>query len=519
MQTKKNSNKHIYDGGELARDGREQIHMGNVGINKKRMVSMKYLALVFLLLVFVSSSLAVQESHKQRCSCIREDSRKKIPYLKIAEGKFISPHLNKELSYVIHGPDITDYQAGEIDTHLFGCAVILKNLPIERLGQASDAEVIQDLIQKDLLVVEVDYRQDKNAVGQGMYKDFLTLFHLFGGSNHPAAQPKHIEKYYADISRPVPSPVNKVAGKYKINPKPWTYVMPAGFTVTRHLPVDTLTTKQNVEVPLKMDVIHPFRSKRPVTALLEVSTGFLNPDENRGRLNRNSAFAFTWTLYGWSAAIMDNVPNLRGSAGLYGGATSVPYGPHFPEKRALRLLRAHQKELQLNGKVVVCGISKSCRRAAAAALINEDVDGQPSRYADYPLINIGKQERISINYVQKELKGKLVGEKNKGPHAEQGDRFDGVYLPLSDELHGTKAEVQIGFMDRSDPPAYITLQDRGSDRTKIVQEALQKVKGKGFQFKTSDPLAEPNLDHNYNSYKIDEMIEFFNSVIDKKKEE
>jgi hypothetical protein len=339
-----------------------------------------------------------------------------------------------------------------------------------------------------------------------------------------------VPKNYAAISQPVPSPVNEVRLKsdkkngkervYKINPKPWTYVMAEGFTVTRNLYIDTIITKFNVEMPLRMDVIHPFNSKHPVPALLAVSSSAMKPKGRNGRLNHSSPFSFTWTLYGYGAAIMDNVPNMRDSVPYpyYGEVPSVPYGPYFPEKRALRTLRAHKEELQLTGKVIICGISKTARRAAAAAFINEDVSDQPSRWADYPLDRNKKRqfaaERGCIKYVQKKLKGKLIGEKDKGPHADQSDRFDGIYFIPTDAMGmGTKSEEQIGFVDKNDPPAYITQQDHNRQGQESIEKAVQQCKKAGLRFKASDPICQPGLDHNYNMHKIDEMIEFFNSVI------
>ena len=67
--------------------------------------------------------------------------------------------------------------------------------------------------------------------------------------------------------------------------------------------------------------------------------------------------------------MLDNVANFATSENIYGGPMTVPTGPHFPEKRALRLLRARKNDWGLSGKVAVMGISKSCLRAVMAGLI------------------------------------------------------------------------------------------------------------------------------------------------------
>jgi len=98
---------------------------------------------------------------------------------------------------------------------------------------------------------------------------------------------------------------------------------------------------------------------------------------------------------GYAAAMMDNVANHVTTMNIYGEAMTAPTGPHFPEKRALRLLRARKDEFGLSGKVAVMGISKCNMRAIMAGLVNN--------------------ERPNENYVL---------EADKGPYADQSDRFD-----------------------------------------------------------------------------------------------
>jgi hypothetical protein len=147
-----------------------------------------------------------------------------------------------------------------------------------------------------------------------------------------------------------------------------------------------------------MDVIHPASPVEPVPAVLEISTSIPHEDLSlHTRINRNSCYVFTWMMAGYAGVILDNVANHVTSMTIYGGLMTVPTGPHFPEKRALRLLRARKSEFGLSGKVAVMGISKSCLRAIMAALIGDQHPGK-----------------------------EYSGEFDKGPHANQPDRFDAM---------------------------------------------------------------------------------------------
>jgi hypothetical protein len=147
-----------------------------------------------------------------------------------------------------------------------------------------------------------------------------------------------------------------------------------------------------------MDVIHPATPTHPVPAVMEISTTVQAQDPNLyTRINRNSCYAFTWAMAGYGVVILDNVANHVTSTNIYGKQMTVPTGPHFPEKRALRLLRARKNDWSLSGKVAVMGISKSCLRAIMAALVNDE---HPN--------------------------GRYFIEADKGPHADESDRFDAM---------------------------------------------------------------------------------------------
>jgi hypothetical protein len=184
--------------------------------------------------------------------------------------------------------------------------------------------------------------------------------------------------------------------EYIISPL-WVYVIPEGFTIDRNVEVSTIQTDQRTVVH-RMDVVHPASPAMPVPAVLEIST--TTPDEDPSlhtRINRNSCYVFTWTMAGYAAVILDNVANEVTSITIFGEPMTVPTGGHFPEKRALRLLRARKSDWGLSGKVAVMGISKSCTRAIMAALVGDE---RPSE--------------------------KYFVEVDKGPCADQPDRFDAM---------------------------------------------------------------------------------------------
>jgi hypothetical protein len=51
---------------------------------------------------------------------------------------------------------------------------------------------------------------------------------------------------------------------------------------------------------------------------------------HRTRINRNSCYAFTWTMAGYAAVILDNVANHVTSVGIYGKQMTAPPAPIFP---------------------------------------------------------------------------------------------------------------------------------------------------------------------------------------------
>jgi len=317
----------------------------------------------------------------------------------IQTGTFRSPLLKRDLPFRVFAPDKPDGQP--IPT-----VVYVKNLASRRLGTVPDNELIASFLKEGMLVVEVDYQGDALAKGADMYRDVVYLYRVFG-ANHgiypdkPSFSPLMDEFIGWDDERITTYEkfvINRAGQKteYRINPL-WVYVVPEGFTIQRNIEVSTIQTDKRT-VTHRMDVIHPASPARPVPAVLEISTTI--PAENPAfhtRINRNSCYVFTWTMAGYAGVILDNVANEVTSMSIYGRQMTVPTGPHFPEKRAVRLVRARQNEWGLSGKVAVMGISKSCSRAIMAALVGNE---RPN--------------------------GSYFVEADKGPYADQPDRFDAM---------------------------------------------------------------------------------------------
>jgi sulfatase modifying factor 1 len=318
----------------------------------------------------------------------------------IATGTFRSPLLKRNLSFRVLAPE----KAQEGPMPLI---VYLKNLGAPRLGTVPDSELISSFLKQDMLVVEVDYQDSAKAKGAEMYTDVLHLYRVFGAnhdidSNKPSFGPlmdefiKWDEKRITTYQKFVTKRDNREI-VYSINPL-WVYVIPEGYTIDRDVDVMTIQTDARA-MSHRMDIIHPAAPEKPVPAVLEISTSIQTEDPARHtRINRNSCYVFTWTMAGYAGVILDNVANRATSLSIYGEPMTVPMGPNFPEKRALRLLRARRIDWGLSGKVAIMGISKSCLRAIMGALVNDEPP--PNE--------------------------KYVTEANKGPHGDQSDRFDAM---------------------------------------------------------------------------------------------
>jgi hypothetical protein len=365
---------------------------------------------IFLILVSLSAAGAVSEP--------------------ILEGTFHSPLLKRDLDFRVFAP-------AEASEKAMPMVVYVKGLGIERFGTVSDSELIDGFLKKGMLVAEVDYQLNAKAKGGDMYADVMYLYRVFGvsrgikevepGGKPRSAFPPLMDEYIqwdpekVTVYEKFTAERGGKSVEYKINPL-WVYVIPAGYTIERDIEISTIKSDKRTIVH-RMDVIHPAKPAKGVPAVLEISTSIHSENpEKHNRINRNSCYPFTWMMGGYAAAMMDNVANHVTTMNIYGETMMAPNGPCFPEKRALRLLRARKDEFGLSGKVAVMGISKSSMRAIMAGLVND--------------------ERPNDKYVL---------EADKGPYADQSDRFD-LMLTGGVPWPADKWVSVLDYLSHDDPP-------------------------------------------------------------------
>ena len=433
----------------------------------------------------------------------------------IETGKFCSPLLKRELGFRVFGPK------GPGDKAMI-TVVYVKNPGIARIGTVSDSELIGSFVKQGMIVVEVDYERDSKAKGADMYSDIVHLYRVFGANrrNKPGTKAKLFgplmdefigwddskvktyDKFTADYMG------NKV--EYKINPL-WVYVVPAGYTIDRNVEVCTIESGERTLLH-RMDVIHPAAPDKPVPAVLEISTRMpvsdtyfrqrtkgrkldeistvmpLEDPDKLTRINRNSCYVSAWMMAGYAGVIMDNVANHVTSKWIYGKAMTVPTGPNFPEKRALRLLRGRKKHWGLSGKVAVMGISKCNMRAIMAGLINEEIPNQS-----------------------------YVNQVDKGPYHKQSGRFDAMItggFPKRPQEH----RMIMDYLSKDDP-ALVWCQSvypSRMKRPKYVQQLLEKETVLHEQIeKKCNELGVPDrsffrtpIGHDYDYVNLRDIISF-----------
>lgn len=200
--------------------------------------------------------------------------------------------------------------------------VYLKNLPTPRLGTLDDKTLIKGFLDQGMMVIEVDYENDKRAVAPQLLPEIdLWYGYLFDTTSLP------------------------------VDPD-WIYIIPAGHTIDRKVRVCEIPGR-----PVDMDVIYPSGKSAPVPLMLQITS-----TKDAGKwINQRAYYIYGLLTNGYAGAIMD----------YNGGAKVSPKGDVFPEKRAARLLRAQAKKWNLSGKLGVTGHSKGSSRAAKAAFLND----------------------------------------------------------------------------------------------------------------------------------------------------
>ncbi|MBI5686778.1 MAG: hypothetical protein HZC54_17055 [Verrucomicrobia bacterium] len=439
----------------------------------------------------------------------------------IAQGAFPSPACDGKLqSYVVYASAQTATDKPQ------PMAVYVRGLPGERIGTASDEELIKGFLADGLLVTVVDYQglAAWGGVGRTAYDECTMLYVTFGAS-------KHTPPTIIDLHRPVATKVNYEKGiltfrkanrTWMVNPD-WVYVVPSGHTIIRNIEVMNLPYPAPKD-RVRMDLIAPARPKQPVPTILELSSN--DPDKVEQKLfNYNSPYVFSYGVSGYAVAIMGHVYERA----LDPKDTQTPIGRYFSEHKAIRMLRGRKAEWGLSGKVGMMGISKSSYRTLLTAakrtgdkpsLKASELDQYPwsffYRGVLYPSLLKNYKEEIQAKLVPFKVDPQTVNgvaeELDLGPYAKESDCPD--VIMCSDG--GPAFAVALPYLTDRLPP---TIYNLGGSSGKIgrrighcvaepVRDAIRARGAEEFLY-----VHEPKLYHEFNWYRYDEFKAFFDKQL------
>jgi hypothetical protein len=435
----------------------------------------------------------------------------------IAQGTVPSPACDgKPQRYVVYAP------AQAPADKLLPMAVYVRGLPGERIGTASDEELIKGFLADGLLVAMVDYQglAAWGGVGRTAYDECTMLYVTFGAK-------KHTPPTIADLRRPVATQANYEKGiltfrkderAWMVNAD-WVYVVPAGHTIIRNIEVMKLPYPIPKE-RVRMDLIVPARPKQPVPTVLELSSN--DPDNVEQKLfNYNTPYPFSYGFSGYAVAIMGHVYERA----LDPKDTQTPIGRYFSEHKAIRMLRGRKAEWGLSGKIGMMGISKSSYRTLLTAakrtgekpsLKASELDQYPwsffYRGAPYPSLLENYKEEVQAKLVPFKIDPQAANgvaeELDLGPYAKESDCPDVVMC--SDG--GPSFACALPYLTNRLPP---TIYNLGGSSGKIgrrighcvaepIRDAIRARGAKEFLY-----VHEPKLYHEFNWYRYDEFKAFF----------
>lgn len=145
--------------------------------------------------------------------------------------------------------------------------VYLKNLPGPQLGEFNDKALINDFLEKEMMVIEVDYQGDPRAVAPDLLPE-IDLWHM-----------------YAFNSKDYPVDRDCI------------YILPAGYTIDRNVRICEFENR-----PAEMNVIYP-SGKTPCVPLMVQISYSRQPGM---RINPGGAYyIFGLLTKGYAGAIMD----------------------------------------------------------------------------------------------------------------------------------------------------------------------------------------------------------------------
>jgi hypothetical protein len=230
--------------------------------------------------------------------------------------------------------------------------VYLKNLSCERIGQESDASIINSFVTNGFRVVELDYANHVNATAPYLNADVLKIRNDIGSGAFPGSSGLNANK-------------NKC------------YILCEGYRLMRNVPYylndPTVYSGSDSNAQLHMDIAYPSQPSRAVPIVMEYSTAnsYYGNEDDRMR----NDYAFTGTtdtiLEGAPAAgiawAMADHPKYRawGSPTLYSGFEVNP-DTIRKVRSSVRVLRETGATLGLSGNIMIHGFSRGATAGSLA---------------------------------------------------------------------------------------------------------------------------------------------------------
>jgi acetyl esterase/lipase len=294
---------------------------------------------------------------------------------------------------------------------------------------------------------------DDETLISGFLEQGMLVFVVDYERNSRAVAPEllpELDKWYTYLYATEVHPVDK----------DWIYILPEGYAIDRKVHICEIRDR-----PVGMDVIYPSHPATPVPLMLQITS----TKEPGKWINQRAYYIYGLLTTGYAGAIMD----WNGT-----GPGAAPGGDVFPEKRAARLLRARAADWNLSGRLGVTGHSKGSSRAGKAAFINE---------GDW--------------------------ESDRGPHADQSDRFqaallsagqhapeflieDGFHKPVDESFENLTKLSTLTYVTPDDPPVFLSVGELDREfRVKQMQRLAARCQEVGVTYRLH---VQEGMEHMYN---------------------
>ena len=302
-------------------------------------------------------------------------------------------------------------------------------------------------------------------------------------------------------------------------------MIPEGYTIFRDIEVMRLPYAPPRN-RIRMDLWAPASPRRPVPLVLELSATATEKHDTEMKLfNFNTPYLAAYAFFGYAAAVTAFVyeePEAPGKLAL---------GLDSAERKAIRMLRARKSEWGVNGKIGLCGISKSSSRALLtaakrpfqkASIPEEKLNSYPysvfykaampawlvSEYAGE--INDGwfpYKDSDAVNGVREE--------RELGPYAEESDCPDVIHCAAGGPMEFPNV---IPYLTEHLPPVVFNIgkEDGWEDhRVAQVSAILTRDALKDAGVKNMLYIEQEKLGHAFNHIRFDEIKRFFDAVLKK----